>query len=770
MIALPTFRTKYGTGYPSTGKPPDRAEYIPLTELLTRPFETDAHFAAYSSASHQFRLKKDASIDASPEVLCLVLDLDDESAHKLGEEASKAWRIDMRARFAELLATHPGAYIYGTRGGYRVVYALPEPFRIIGDGKEWRNFYARACCYLSRLFNLTPDVGCSDWTRLYRVPGATRDGVPQDAEVIGGEIAAFDWSPVAATLDADIAIAEANGSPQWLSLAKLISPPKNRNVPKPVSGTRYGEVALERSAAEVASTGSGARDNVLNAKAYSLGRIAEAARLDDSAIESTLCAAAMNAGLSEKQAISTIRCALVAGRANPVVPLPADKRIANLASLPSDVDRHKGIRELAKEEGVPITVVRSQVQAAINLVKAPSPDSWRSNLMWKQTAQGQTLEQCLRNAAIFLTHHEDWAGHIRWNTFAGRIESLGAPIDAEDGPWSDLHTAQATAWLQAKAHLMLGTDVVRVAVELAAPVTSYHPVRDYLEALEWDQEPRLDFWLDDLCGVDRTPYSMAVGRRWMISAIARIMDPGCKVDHALILEGPQGGKKSTLFAALFNPWFTDDVDTLGSKDSAMQIRGVWCVELSELDSMRRSDITTIKAFISRRVDRFRPPYGRALVEAPRTVVFAGSTNRDQYLADETGGRRFWCIRARTLDPKGATAQRDQLWAEALTAYRAGEAWWLEEEALVEAAQEQQELRYTEDSWEEKIDAALSPFTWPPGDPITAGSVLSAIGVETSRQDRSAQMRVAASLKRLKYEKGARIVHDGFRIYPWVRKL
>jgi predicted P-loop ATPase len=166
----------------------------------------------------------------------------------------------------------------------------------------------------------------------------------------------------------------------------------------------------------------------------------------------------------------------------------------------------------------------------------------------------------------------------------------------------------------------------------------------------------------------------------------------------LILEGPQGGKKSTALKTLAGEWFTDEIADLGSKDSALQTRGVWVIEIAELDSMTRAEVSRIKAFMSRATDRFRPPYGKQVIESPRQCVLTGSVNHSTYLRDETGGRRFWPVRCGEIDVDALAKDRDQIWAEAIVQYRRGEVWWLETRELIQEAERQQSDRYEEDAW------------------------------------------------------------------------
>lgn len=238
----------------------------------------------------------------------------------------------------------------------------------------------------------------------------------------------------------------------------------------------------------------------------------------------------------------------------------------------------------------------------------------------------------------------------------------------------------------------------------------------------------------------------------MKSAVARINEPGSKADHCLIAEGPQGGGKSTAFRYVAEPWFTDDIADLGTKDASLATIGAWVIELSELDAMSRAEFSRIKAFISRTTDRFRPPYGRRVIESPRQCVFVGTVNHAEYLRDETGGRRFWPVTCGQIDLEGLRRDRDQLWAEATARYRQGERWWLEETNAIEAAKEEQEARYSADPWEQPIADYLCDVF---GSVTTAEVLEKAIKKPTGQWTRADEMRVAAILRRLRWKNGSR---------------
>jgi predicted P-loop ATPase len=363
-----------------------------------------------------------------------------------------------------------------------------------------------------------------------------------------------------------------------------------------------------------------------------------------------------------------------------------------------------------------------------------------------RSALVQALEE-LRDAS-------EWAGVLAYNEFSLAVVLKKAPPWCRasdncwtDRDWTDNDDVLAAEWLHQRQIKPSVSAIPRI-IEAVAREASFHPVRDYLHDLEWDQRPRLaTFAKVFLRAPEHSQYLASVIRAMFIGSIARVESPGCKVDHVPILEAKQGKLKSTAIEKLYSPWFTDDLAELGSKDAAMQLRGVWGIEISELSAMTRSEVEHAKAFITRRVDRYRPSYGRRVIEVPRQCVFTGTTNADGYLRDETGDRRFYPIPCGLIDVDGIQAERDQLWAEALWLYHEGEPWWLAPKMMEQARIEQSE-RYQGDPWDNPVSVYVEGK-----DGVSIAEVLSsAIGLAPDRHTKADANRVAQILRHFGWQR------------------
>jgi predicted P-loop ATPase len=317
-------------------------------------------------------------------------------------------------------------------------------------------------------------------------------------------------------------------------------------------------------------------------------------------------------------------------------------------------------------------------------------------------------------------------------------ELLGAPV-------TDARAGLIREGLELAYGVEPGAETIAQSLLAVSSERSYHPVRRYLLGLAWDGVTRLD-GLADALGARRQVERQML-RRWAISAVARALTPGCKVDTVLVLVGTQGARKSSFFAALAGDWFTDSHVDLSSKDVYLQIARSWILEWGEVERVTaKRGADEVKSFLSSRVDVYRPPYGRAIVHVPRSCVIVGSTNEDAFLSDPTGSRRFWVVRCERADIDVAmvSRDRDQLWAEACAAFRAGEQWWLSDEEVSEQQESAERFRVT-DPWE----SAIAEWVETAEGVITTRRILTAgLDLELSRATGREDQRVAATMRRL----------------------
>jgi len=397
---------------------------------------------------------------------------------------------------------------------------------------------------------------------------------------------------------------------------------------------------------------------------------------------------------------------------------------------------------------------------------APAVEHWREALIKGRNGPAPLLA----NAITALRRDPAWSDVFAFDEFA-----LSASIRKESPLGGDRrvitdHEERLTAdWLQHNG-VLVSPEVAGQAIQVVARDRMFHPVRDYLNGLTWDGTKRIGGWLNLYLGVEPSEYSVAVGAAFLTGAAARIQQPGCKLDTVIILEGEQGIKKSTALKTMFWPWFTDEIADISSKDASLQILGVWGVEFAELDSLTRAESSKIKAFTSRSVDRFRPPYGRHLIETPRQCVFAGSVNHNAYLRDETGARRFLPVRCTRILIQELERDRDQLWAEAMAAYTAGASWWLQGADLIRASEGEQAARYEGSAWDSLImpwaEEQIRRGAKSVGIPEILERCINKPAKEWSKAD---EMRVGSCLRQGKWQR-YRDRREGWRYRPPVPAL
>lgn len=297
-----------------------------------------------------------------------------------------------------------------------------------------------------------------------------------------------------------------------------------------------------------------------------------------------------------------------------------------------------------------------------------------------------TFEATIDNASLVLLHDPELRGRYYYDEFRER------PVVSGDLPWEKLAKRSSDCWMDSddsglRRHLekhygIESPSKIRDAVELAMLSCKRHPVREYLNSLTWDGQSRMDTLFIDYLDAADNEYTREVTRKALIGAVARIYSPGCKHDHALVLVGPQGCRKSTTLAKLGRQWFSDSLYTVSGKDAYEQLQGHWIIEMGEMAATKKAELEQIKQFMSKQMDSYRAAYARRTQEHPRQCAFFGTTNDNEFMRDSTGGRRFWPVvvtdKGRELGGMLTDEIVDQVWAEAVMRYEAGEQWYLSE--------------------------------------------------------------------------------------------
>ena len=378
------------------------------------------------------------------------------------------------------------------------------------------------------------------------------------------------------------------------------------------------------------------------------------------------------------------------------------------------------------------------------------------------------------NTYAFMVNHENFRDLLAYNDFTGQTIFLNCP------PWEDKNSFfprevldyDAPMWVNYLERLGIRTnkDAVFDFIIHIAKKKIINPPADYFNSLVWDGVARLDRWLPYYLGAEKqdAEYLRLVGSKWILSIVARIFSPGIKADNVLILEGTQGIQKTAALEALatFNGenFFLEFTGDITAKDSFELFQGKVIVEMSELATVKKSEVEDMKALISRRIDEYRPPYGRAKIKRPRYFIFGGSTNQvgQEYLEDETGARRIWPVECgNNIDLDSLRRDQPQLYAEAIVRYKQGEKHWLVGDEVLLAKGEQSD-RQSQDIWEEKVSSYLNSS-------LVINPLISeiglGIGLNTKDLNNYNTKRIKRCLKSLGWEEFKEDTYEG-RIRKW----
>lgn len=534
-------------------------------------------------------------------------------------------------------------------------------------------------------------------------------------------------------------------APKWL-LDRVIAHARPKKPapavasPPPVrhgAATPWGEGALQSICAEVRNCPPGAQSDTLIRRATRIGSIAAGGSIEEGYARAALTAAGMamvngdpSDPWTEKVVESVIERGMRFGAKDPTPAPPA---------LTAQLKVVGG-----QENPQPARAPKPPKLAVVN-------NDWMSAHRWIYTEDGDLAKTSLANLIQMVEFHPDLLGTFSFDDWSAKVIMMrGLPLDDRDTyprELNDNDEVALAAWLNHRG-LAPSIQNVGAAIREVASRRMQNPMVEWLESLRWDGVERVGTWLHRYAGAPNTEYEATVGRKFLISAVARAMTPGCKCDTMLILEGPQGLRKSTLARVICGTkYFSDQLGDITTKESCQNIQGLWIIEVPEMDKFARPEANAVKDFLSRTEDRYRPSYGRNVITRPRRCVFFGTINPIEgagYIRDSTGARRFWPVKCAKIDLNAARLDREQIWAEAVEMWRMGQTWWIDEDE-VEIVKGEQEDRMESDVWEWKV------AEWLRGrhEFFTPSECLSqAVNLEVSRQDQRAKNRLAAILTKV----------------------
>lgn len=399
----------------------------------------------------------------------------------------------------------------------------------------------------------------------------------------------------------------------------------------------------------------------------------------------------------------------------PVTKLPSYLAMQQFASeLPEVTKLHLAERRVEAATAFAEPITPNDTPSGTTTITPTTADDEDYDDAWMEDLEVNTktgeVKPSIKNLLLILENDPCLKGGLAYNTFYERKAVLkdlpwrrlpksgrnAKRVQVDGDQWMDVDESGLRAYLETNYGIESRQKVLD-ALELTCQKHTFHPVRDYLHSITWDDTPRLDTMLIDYMGAEDDIYTREATRKWMCGAVARVMEPGCKFDTLIVLVGKQGIGKSYLASKLGRYWFSDTLMGVGTKEALEQLQGKWIIELAELAATYKKDSEKIKAFLAASTDNFRRAYGRNSQEYQRQCVFYGSTNDRGFLRDLTGNRRYWAI---AVDPprdklfKELTdAIIDQLWAEAYQRWKDGEKRYLSPKAEAIAIENQEDFLY-----------------------------------------------------------------------------
>ena len=374
---------------------------------------------------------------------------------------------------------------------------------------------------------------------------------------------------------------------------------------------------------------------------------------------------------------------------------PADSEEMDPAKLPSFKAM---IKFMAEDENVKETLAKERAAKAAEDFGDVTGTDWQKILTLDRNGQ---IKDTLSNIANII-RYDDNLKPIVFNEFKAALDVVGQlPWKQVKPGWGDADLACAKVYFEHVYGIWSPAKFKDALLAVVSAERPYHPIKEYLNNLHWDGKDRVDRLLIDYLGAEDTEYVRAVTRKTLCAAVGRIYQPGIKFDSIMVLIGPQGIGKSTLYSILGKQWYSDSLSISDMKDktAAEKLQGYWILELGELAGIKKMDVETVKSFISRTDDKFRQAYGVNVESHPRQNIVVGSTNAESgFLRDVTGNRRFWPVHVSGKGKLHAWDLKDvdQIWAEAIDKFKAGEELFLKGSVADKAYVEQQESMEADD--------------------------------------------------------------------------
>src|SRR3990167_6074492 len=387
-----------------------------------------------------------------------------------------------------------------------------------------------------------------------------------------------------------------------------------------------------------------------------------------------------------------------------------------------------------------------------DLESAPPTPKRAVEKVWQEwglsTNKDRIPHNNLDNAATILESDPQFKDTVYYDEFLQRVIRRNSP----EREWREEDDLEATRYIQAELGLVrMSRDIVSQAVISVAHKNPRNCVQEWLGTLQHDGERRLEAFFSDHFGAAENEYTQAASKNFWLSLVARAFKPGCKVDNMIVLEGSQGVGKSQALGIIAGDWFAEQHESaINPKAFAEILQGKLLIEVSEMESFNKQEVNRVKQTVSCSSDRFRASYGRYAVDHPRTCIFVGTTNRDDWNRDETGARRFWPIAcAGTINLDAIRESRNQYFAEAVVRFRANERHW---EMPLNLATEEQEARYQRDPWHNVVVHKLKGK-----DQTTTAEILGELDFDVKQQGRAEQMRVGQILRVLGLRRVRRLI-------------